>query len=639
MSTNYSRFTFSGDGITTIFPVSFDYLDSADIKMLVDGALLTPLSDYTIDPNLGTVTTATAPANGSSVVVFRNTSLDQKKTTFFDNSVLRAEDLNDALDQVFYVAQEVVDNNALTVAIDPIDNKLDANNFVIKNVANAVDGTDAVNKQFMESYLTPSTKAKIDALDGTALTTVYNNNTNIVTTANNIGNVNIVATDINNVNTVASNISDVNTVATNISSAQDISANLTAVQNASANANTATTKANEASASASQAAQSEGNALVSANAASGSASDANASANAANISKQDAQTAAATATAKAAETTDFKNQLSLGVTTGGAGTQAQATFDAQNVRFNFTIPQGIQGVQGPQGPAGTGLNILGSLDNSGQLPPSASNPGDSYLVGAVGAKDVYFWDGSSWINAGPIEGPQGPVGPAGPEGPQGPQGIQGIQGPQGNTGSAATVAVGAVNTLPAGSNVAVSNSGTSAAAIFDFSIPQGAKGDKGDKGDTGPAGTTTWAGITGTPDFLLATGDTMTGNLVMGSGTTFSTPSITYTIDSNTWSGTWKVATNAYTIRNAADSATGISFDGTSVRLYNGGTERITSTAAGATITGDINITGGDISLGSNWTIVANGTNLDFRYNGTTHFRIQSSGTIQANENITAYAF
>jgi hypothetical protein len=50
-------------------------------------------------------------------------------------------------------------------------------------------------------------------------------------------------------------------------------------------------------------------------------------------------------------------------------------------------------------------------------------------------------------------------------------------GATGATGTAATIAVGSVATGAAGSSVTINNSGTSAAAVFDFSIP---------RGDTGP---------------------------------------------------------------------------------------------------------------------------------------------------------
>lgn len=80
---------------------------------------------------------------------------------------------------------------------------------------------------------------------------------------------------------------------------------------------------------------------------------------------------------------------------------------------------------------------------------------------------------------------------------------------RGASGAAATIAVGTVTTGAAGSQAAVNNSGTSAAAVFNFTIPKGdtgatgetgatgAQGPKGDTGDMGPQGPKGDTGDTG----------------------------------------------------------------------------------------------------------------------------------------------
>ncbi len=46
------------------------------------------------------------------------------------------------------------------------------------------------------------------------------------------------------------------------------------------------------------------------------------------------------------------------------------------------------------------------------------------------------------------------------------------------------------------------------------------------------------------------------------------------------------------------------------------------------------------VSLGTNgWTITANGTTLEFRYNGAVRFKMTSTGTFQADDDIQAVAF
>ena len=69
------------------------------------------------------------------------------------------------------------------------------------------------------------------------------------------------------------------------------------------------------------------------------------------------------------------------------------------------------------------------------------------------------------------------TGPPGPQGPQGPQGVP---------GTAATIAAGTTTTGAPGTNASVVNSGTSSAAVFDFTIPRGDVGPQGPQGDPGP---------------------------------------------------------------------------------------------------------------------------------------------------------
>ena len=100
---------------------------------------------------------------------------------------------------------------------------------------------------------------------------------------------------------------------------------------------------------------------------------------------------------------------------------------------------------------------------------------------------------------------QGPPGPQGDQGDQGDPGLQGNPGPpgaQGLPGAAATIAVGSTVTGAPGSAATVSNSGSSSAATFDFSIPAGVQGTQGATGPIGNAATvavgTTTTGSPGT---------------------------------------------------------------------------------------------------------------------------------------------
>lgn len=70
-------------------------------------------------------------------------------------------------------------------------------------------------------------------------------------------------------------------------------------------------------------------------------------------------------------------------------------------------------------------------------------------------------------------------------------------GATGPTGAATTVTVGATTTGAAGTNASVTNSGTSSAAVLNFTVPRGATGATGPAGPTGSQGVPGAMGATG----------------------------------------------------------------------------------------------------------------------------------------------
>jgi Collagen triple helix repeat (20 copies) len=152
---------------------------------------------------------------------------------------------------------------------------------------------------------------------------------------------------------------------------------------------------------------------------------------------------------------------------------------------NICGPPGATGPTGPTGPMGQGINILGSLDDVSQLPPSA-NPGDAYFIGPT----LYVWTGTEWTSAD-LEGPTGPTGPTGPAGltgPSGPTGATGLgatgpTGQQGNTGQAGPIG-------PTGSQGNPGIQGVPGPPGQQGAVgPAGAGGAQGNPGPAGPPGT------------------------------------------------------------------------------------------------------------------------------------------------------
>ena len=140
---------------------------------------------------------------------------------------------------------------------------------------------------------------------------------------------------------------------------------------------------------------------------------------------------------------------------------------------------GTNGAQGAPGADGTSISILGTVANCAGLPPTGNTIGDLYILdadeplcsyGAGVAGDGYVWTaGGTWLNIGPLRGPQGAqgvtgtdgtdgadgtdgndgaAGAAGADGVDGVQGLPGIQGSPGIQGPPGVVGPGTKNTIP-----------------------------------------------------------------------------------------------------------------------------------------------------------------------------------------------
>ena len=99
--------------------------------------------------------------------------------------------------------------------------------------------------------------------------------------------------------------------------------------------------------------------------------------------------------------------------------------------------QGPQGIQGEKGADGTSVNIEGSVADADALATLENvKKGDGYIVEATGHLHVY--NGTTFVDAGEIRGPQGIQGEAGPKGDPGeagPKGDVGETGPKGADGA------------------------------------------------------------------------------------------------------------------------------------------------------------------------------------------------------------
>jgi hypothetical protein len=108
------------------------------------------------------------------------------------------------------------------------------------------------------------------------------------------------------------------------------------------------------------------------------------------------------------------------------------------------------------------------------------------LNGHVVRKPTYVDDGKAlvYVNSSSAWKPRHVAGVG-----EGGSGV-GPAGPPGTPGAAATITVGTTSTGAAGSNASVTNSGTSSAAVINFTVPRGATGTTGPTGPQGLTGAT-----------------------------------------------------------------------------------------------------------------------------------------------------
>ena len=119
------------------------------------------------------------------------------------------------------------------------------------------------------------------------------------------------------------------------------------------------------------------------------------------------------------------------------------------------------------------------LDN----PASVNIKGDKGDKGDTGAQGIQGVKGDKGdkgdTGARGLQGVKGDKGDKGDTGAQGSKGDKGDKGATGAPGAAATIRIGNVVTGAPGTNVVVSNSGTSTNAVLNFTIPRGTPGADG----------------------------------------------------------------------------------------------------------------------------------------------------------------
>jgi hypothetical protein len=137
--------TYTGNGSTTIYSLSFSYLDKADVKVTVNNVLVT---NY-IFATASSIQFSTPPSAGAAIRIYRDTDTDQTKATFFAGSAIKAKDLNSNFTQTLYAVQEIA-FSALSKIGDTMQGILNMGGFRITNLGTPAADADGATKKYVD---------------------------------------------------------------------------------------------------------------------------------------------------------------------------------------------------------------------------------------------------------------------------------------------------------------------------------------------------------------------------------------------------------------------------------------------------------------------------------------------------------
>ena len=211
MANSFVRYT--GNNSTTSYSIPFSYRATSDLTVTLSGVATTA---FTLNSAGTTLTFNTAPAQDAAIEIRRRTSQSTKLVDYASGSVLTESDLDTDSDQAFFMSQEAIDDAGDVIKISNTNFQWDTQNKRLTNVADPVNNTDAVNKQFISTNIPNITTVSGISSDVTTVAGIASNVTAVASDATDIG---TVATNIASVNTVATNIADVVTVANDLNEA------------------------------------------------------------------------------------------------------------------------------------------------------------------------------------------------------------------------------------------------------------------------------------------------------------------------------------------------------------------------------------------------------------------------------------
>ncbi len=153
--------TYTGNGSTTTFSVTFPYIEQAHVIVTVDGVTKTLTTDYTF-PTSSTITFTSAPAASTVIKFTRSSNRTARLVDYQDGSTLTESTLDQDGNQSFFMAQEAIDTTENALTKNAL-NLFDADNNRIINVADPTSAQDASTKAYVDSILTTNNTAVANA--------------------------------------------------------------------------------------------------------------------------------------------------------------------------------------------------------------------------------------------------------------------------------------------------------------------------------------------------------------------------------------------------------------------------------------------------------------------------------------------
>ena len=141
--------TYTGNGSTTNYSITFPYIEQAHVVVTVDGVTKTLTTHYTF-ANSSTISFNSAPASSAVIKFTRSSNRTARLTDYQDGSTLTEATLDQDGNQSFFMAQEAIDITENTIGLNASD-AWDANNKKIVNVTDPTTAQGAATKNYVDT--------------------------------------------------------------------------------------------------------------------------------------------------------------------------------------------------------------------------------------------------------------------------------------------------------------------------------------------------------------------------------------------------------------------------------------------------------------------------------------------------------